>query len=672
MLKKAKAILSVTPALAMYKKWIAGLLTVTILFSTTLASPVSRASSEASSPEEITVSLGERGSGNGHRGGKRDPGGDDRSTGENRTGGEYRRGSDEENGPGGENHMGGEHRHDSGGEDHTGGENHAGGEHRRDTVGKSRPGGESSNTTGEPGNADISITPSNPFVDKNPSTGDPGGLGGSGDADLPGDGFMCISPMMLVIDPGDPTKDRMVDIVGNGTVTVDQDGTTTGDAVDQWMGSINTYTFTPTPMKGYKFTGWKVMGTLGSGDTITYNGDKLIFGANTIDYKSSDLYFIAIFEKLETPTPPETPTPNPPQFPTLKPILVTPTPIPTPVPTAMPIPTATPSLESIMDAVGDVKDDDLAKFLSSFFISLLIGILMENGNDLGAIIKVMNCYIATSVYGSYDCSEVWTLRRFRDNTLEQSAIGKAFINVYYAVSPAMVESYGENEWFKELFKTFLDKAVIWLQANGVDSSPYDDASPEGGETINLISFLLYMREDLSALLTGLKTLSDEGIIDLDTMFNRYEEERALKDAIACFFKEHAANGEMDDLLERYKGDGTLENAIAGYLREYAQNGEIGFDALLALFGGDAVLARAVNEIAWGRLDTVLALYGGEEALADAIAGFIRGLAEGDIETLISRYEVEAMLENAFVDFIRGCAVSGEIDFEALTTLIKAE
>lgn len=24
------------------------------------------------------------------------------------------------------------------------------------------------------------------------------------------------------------------------------------------------------------------------------------------------------------------------------------------------------------------------------------------------------CYVATCVYGSYDCPEVWTLRRFRD------------------------------------------------------------------------------------------------------------------------------------------------------------------------------------------------------------------------------------------------------------------
>ena len=32
------------------------------------------------------------------------------------------------------------------------------------------------------------------------------------------------------------------------------------------------------------------------------------------------------------------------------------------------------------------------------------------------------CYVATCVYGSYDCPQVWTLRRFRDNTLAETMI----------------------------------------------------------------------------------------------------------------------------------------------------------------------------------------------------------------------------------------------------------
>lgn len=34
------------------------------------------------------------------------------------------------------------------------------------------------------------------------------------------------------------------------------------------------------------------------------------------------------------------------------------------------------------------------------------------------------CYVATCVYGSYDCPQVWTLRRFRDNTLAETMLGR--------------------------------------------------------------------------------------------------------------------------------------------------------------------------------------------------------------------------------------------------------
>ena len=40
------------------------------------------------------------------------------------------------------------------------------------------------------------------------------------------------------------------------------------------------------------------------------------------------------------------------------------------------------------------------------------------------------CYIATAVYGSYDCPQVWTLRRFRDFKLAKSLGGRIFIKLY--------------------------------------------------------------------------------------------------------------------------------------------------------------------------------------------------------------------------------------------------
>ena len=84
------------------------------------------------------------------------------------------------------------------------------------------------------------------------------------------------------------------------------------------------------------------------------------------------------------------------------------------------------------------------------------------------------CYVATCVYGSYDCPQVWTLRRFRDNTLGSTWYGRLFIHFYYAVSPTLVKWFGNTNWFKNFWKTKLDRMVKKLQSSGVEDTPYDD------------------------------------------------------------------------------------------------------------------------------------------------------------------------------------------------------
>ena len=84
------------------------------------------------------------------------------------------------------------------------------------------------------------------------------------------------------------------------------------------------------------------------------------------------------------------------------------------------------------------------------------------------------CYVATSVYGTYDCPEVWTLRRFRDNVLAKTWYGRLFIRLYYAVSPTAVKLFGDSEWFQNFFRDRLDKMVSGLQADGFESTPYQD------------------------------------------------------------------------------------------------------------------------------------------------------------------------------------------------------
>lgn len=84
------------------------------------------------------------------------------------------------------------------------------------------------------------------------------------------------------------------------------------------------------------------------------------------------------------------------------------------------------------------------------------------------------CYVATCVYGSYDCPPVWTLRRYRDYTLAQNPFGRLFIKTYYAISPTVVKLFGNQQWFHKLFKTPLDKWVKKLNHKGVENTPYKD------------------------------------------------------------------------------------------------------------------------------------------------------------------------------------------------------
>ena len=84
------------------------------------------------------------------------------------------------------------------------------------------------------------------------------------------------------------------------------------------------------------------------------------------------------------------------------------------------------------------------------------------------------CYVATAVYGSYDCPQVWTLRRFRDETLAKTWYGRAFIRTYYAISPTLVKWFGDTDWFKNMWRKPLDKMVAGLNAKGVADTPYQD------------------------------------------------------------------------------------------------------------------------------------------------------------------------------------------------------
>lgn len=95
--------------------------------------------------------------------------------------------------------------------------------------------------------------------------------------------------------------------------------------------------------------------------------------------------------------------------------------------------------------------------------------LVENGHLCSG-----SCYIATYVYGSYDCPQVWTLRRFRDHFLNNVWWGKLFVKCYYAISPTLIKCLGKKNWFRFFWKKVLDNMVHKLNVQGFEDTEYDD------------------------------------------------------------------------------------------------------------------------------------------------------------------------------------------------------
>lgn len=89
--------------------------------------------------------------------------------------------------------------------------------------------------------------------------------------------------------------------------------------------------------------------------------------------------------------------------------------------------------------------------------------------------KAGGCYIATAIYGSYDCPEVWVLRRFRDRYLLKTIVGTLFVKVYYSISPSLVKKYGGSTWFNRFFSIPINYLVRMLRANGISGEPYRDS-----------------------------------------------------------------------------------------------------------------------------------------------------------------------------------------------------
>jgi len=89
------------------------------------------------------------------------------------------------------------------------------------------------------------------------------------------------------------------------------------------------------------------------------------------------------------------------------------------------------------------------------------GFFFENppaGPGLG---RPIPCFIATAAYGTSLTAEIEALRDFRDETLLQTTLGSAFVDVYYAMSPGMAEEVAKRPWLAGLVRVALTP-IVWM------------------------------------------------------------------------------------------------------------------------------------------------------------------------------------------------------------------
>ncbi len=133
----------------------------------------------------------------------------------------------------------------------------------------------------------------------------------------------------------------------------------------------------------------------------------------------------------------------------------------------------------LLDVQGEVTERDMELYREDFELVKKFHPdhtlpIMKLSQSSSSNTSESGCYVATSIYGSYDCPQVWTLRRFRDNTLDNYYLGRLFIKTYYAISPTLVKWFGGTSIFKTIITPVLDNFVLYLKKKGTSDRPYND------------------------------------------------------------------------------------------------------------------------------------------------------------------------------------------------------
>ena len=77
------------------------------------------------------------------------------------------------------------------------------------------------------------------------------------------------------------------------------------------------------------------------------------------------------------------------------------------------------------------------------------------------------CFIATAAYGSYLHPKVMLLREFRDNYLLTNAPGRAFVALYYKVSPSLANFIARHDSLRRASRIVLTPVVLAVEYKGL-------------------------------------------------------------------------------------------------------------------------------------------------------------------------------------------------------------
>jgi hypothetical protein len=98
-------------------------------------------------------------------------------------------------------------------------------------------------------------------------------------------------------------------------------------------------------------------------------------------------------------------------------------------------------------------------------ISRKVGIPLTRSGRQRKVGRMAGCFVSTAVYGGENAPQVQELRRFRDEVLLRTCVGRLFTKFYYWIGPYLAWCTAKMPFLKYTFRVFLDRLVQRIREN---------------------------------------------------------------------------------------------------------------------------------------------------------------------------------------------------------------